>query len=325
MGSRWYVVRRVAWALVATYLILTATFGLLVLTPDAGAASLTFEAATSGEDAEAAQQAYERRTGRSKPVLERYRNYLVNVATLHWGWSDTRSQPVTAALADAWPYTLLYGVPALCLSVVLGLAVGLYSATHRHTTADRLATLVAFLGLSVPNFWLGIVLILLFAVELGWVPVVFDPSLPTFSPANARQLVLPVLTLATSTVAGQMRYARAETMEYLRAPFVTAARSKGVSERRVLGFHVLRPALVPLITVLVSDLLGVVVTASYLVEYVFGIPGIARLNYRAIVNGDTALVLGTTTVFVLVAVLGNLLQDLAYTVLDPRIDYGDRS
>jgi peptide/nickel transport system permease protein len=324
MGMRWYVARRVAWAVVATYLILSLTFGLIVITPNAEAASVTFQAATSGENADDALQAYRARTGRDKPVLERYTNYMVNMATFNWGWSDTRSQPVLDAIGDAWPYSVMYGAPSIFFSTLLGLAIGLYSATHQYTLADYLGTFVAFFGLSIPNFWFGIVLILVFAVTLDWVPVVFDTGAPPFSWQNAKQLILPVITLGTSTIAGEMRYSRAEALEYVRAEFVKTARSKGVSERRILLRHILRPALVPLMTILVADMLGLILTASYLVEFVFGIPGLARLNYQAIVNQDTALVLGTTMIFVFVAVIGNLLQDIAYTVLDPRIDYGDR-
>jgi peptide/nickel transport system permease protein len=168
---------------------------------------------------------------------------------------------------------------------------------------------------------------LLFAVQLGWVPVLFDAELARTRPlslANARQLVLPVFVLGTSAIASTMRYARAEALEYVRAAFVKAARAKGASEWRILTRHVLRPTLVPLSTILVGDLLGIILSASYLVEVVFGIPGLGRLSLEAIRRQDTALVLGTTLVPVLVAVLGNLLQDLAYALLDPRIDYGDR-
>jgi len=121
-----------------------------------------------------------------------------------------------------------------------------------------------------------------------------------------------------------MRYSRAEALEYVEADFVKTARAKGVSERRVLYRHIFRPASVPLATILVGDILTIVLASSYLIEVVFGIPGLGKLSFDAIVNQDTELVLGTVLVPAFLVILSNLAQDIAYTVLDPRIDYGDR-
>jgi peptide/nickel transport system permease protein len=244
--------------------------------------------------------------------------------SLNWGWSESRSQRVTTAIAEAIPYTAIYSVPTTILSILLGLSIGLYSATHQYTKTDYAATFVGFFGYAIPNFWFAIVLLLVFGVNLGWVPVVFDADAPLLSGRMARQLILPVFVLVTGTIAGTMRYSRAEALEYVQAEFVKTARAKGASELRVLARHVLRPAAVPLVTILVGDILTIFLAASYLVEVVFGIPGLGQLSFEAIVAQDTALVLGTTLIFTFVAILGNLLQDIAYTVLDPRIDYGDR-
>jgi peptide/nickel transport system permease protein len=321
---RWYVARRVLWAVFATYLILSLTWGLLALTPDPAAQQLQFEAAASGGDAEAAAEAYRARRGLDRPAWVRYREYMTNMMTLNWGWSDTRSQPVMAAIGEALPYTALYSVPTTVLSILLGLSVGLYSATHQYTRTDYVATFFAFFGYAIPNFWFGIILLLVFGVQLGWFPVVFDTGVPFLSLAMARQLVLPVVVLVTGTIAGIMRYSRAEALEYVEAAFVKTAKAKGASEFRILTRHVLRPASVPLMTILIGDILGIFLAASYLVEVVFGIPGLGQLSYNAILTQDTPLVLGTTLIFTFVSVIGNLLQDIAYTVLDPRIDYGDR-
>ena len=324
MGMRWYVVRRVAWAAFATYLILSITFGLLVITPDAQLAQMKFQAAQSGQSPEEVEQAYEMRTGQTGSLWSQYSSYMGNMVTLDWGWSDTRSQPVIEAISEAWPYSVMYGAPAIFFSTILGLGLGLYSATHQHSLADYLGSFVAFFGLSIPNFWFGIVLLLIFGVQLGWVPIIFDPGVPTFSVQNLKQLILPIVVLGTGTIAGEMRYARAEALEYVQADFVKTARAKGADGNRILFRHILRPALVPLMTILIADILGLILTASYLVEVVFGIPGLGRLSYQAIVNQDTALVLGTTLIPVFIAVMGNLFQDIAYTILDPRIDFGDR-
>ncbi|SDZ81230.1 peptide/nickel transport system permease protein [Haloplanus vescus] len=321
---RWYVVRRVLWSVVATFLILSTTWGLLAITPNPAAEQMQFQAASSGGSAEAAEEAFEARRGLDRSPWARYREYMVNMATLNWGWSQSRSQPVSTAIASALPYTAIYSIPTTILSILLGLSIGLYSATNQYTKTDYAATFVAFFGYAIPNFWFAIILLLVFGVQLGWFPVVFDSDVPFLSLAMARQLVLPVIVLVTGTIAGIMRYSRAEALEYVESEFVKTAKSKGASEFRILTRHILRPAAVPLMTILVGDILGIFLAASYLVEVVFGIPGLGQLSYNAILAQDTSLVLGTTLIFTFVSVIGNLIQDVAYTVLDPRIDYGDR-
>jgi peptide/nickel transport system permease protein len=321
---RWYVIRRLLWTAFATFVILSATWGLLAVTPNQSVDQLQFQVASAGGSAEEAAEAFRAARGLDRPLHERYLDYMTNMLSLNWGWSESRSQRVTTAIAEAIPYTAIYSVPTTILSILLGLSIGLYSATHQYTKTDYAATFVGFFGYAIPNFWFAIVLLLVFGVNLGWVPVVFDADAPLLSGRMARQLILPVFVLVTGTIAGTMRYSRAEALEYVQAEFVKTARAKGASELRVLARHVLRPAAVPLVTILVGDILTIFLAASYLVEVVFGIPGLGQLSFEAIVAQDTALVLGTTLIFTFVAILGNLLQDIAYTVLDPRIDYGDR-
>jgi peptide/nickel transport system permease protein len=321
---RWYVVRRLLWAGFATFVILSATWALLTALPNQTVAQLQFQAAQSGGSAEAAAEAFRESRGLDRPLYVQYADYMSNMLTLNWGWSESRSQTVMAAILEAIRYTAIYSVPTTILSILIGLAIGLYSATHQYTATDYAATTFAFFGVAIPNFWFAIILLLVFGVQLGWVPVVFDSSAPVFSLAMAEQLVLPVVVLVTSTIAGIMRYSRAEALEYVEAAFVKTARAKGAGELRVLSRHVLRPAAVPLVTILLGDILTIFLASSYLVEVVFGIPGLGQLSWEAILAQDTALVLGTTLVFTFIAVVGNLLQDVAYTVLDPRIDYGDR-
>ncbi|KAB1188860.1 MULTISPECIES: ABC transporter permease [Haloferax] len=324
MSMHWYVARRVAWAVVATYLILTITFGLLAVAPGDGQTAFAFEAASEGGDVDEARETFDEITGRDEPLLTRYTNYMVNMATFNWGWSFTRNQTVMDALASAYPYSLMYAVPATLISIVFGYGIGLYSATHQYTLTDYLGTFTAFFGISIPNFWFGIMLILVFAVDLGWLPSYYQTGRGIWTLANAKQLVLPIIVLSTGAIAGNMRYSRAEALEYVHADFVKTARAKGADDWRVLVRHIFRPALVPLMTILVADILGLLFAGAYITEVVFQIPGLGLLSYRAIIQQDTALVMATTLVPVFIAIVGNLVQDIAYTVLDPRIDYGDR-
>lgn len=329
-----YVLKRTAWALVATYVIVTITFVLMYITPDAQIAQIQFQAAQEGTDPQQAVEAYEQARGLDRPFHERYFDFVGNIFSGNWGWSYYRSQPVTEALIQAIPYSMMYGVPALIISTVAGVVIGLYSATNQYTKSDYAATLFAFAGISIPNFWFAIILLLVFGSWLGWVPILFDAGAARvdgelalsaiFSWENIRQLILPIVVLATGAIASLMRYARAEALEYVEAEFVKTAKSKGVDDRRILYKHIFRPASIPLATILVGDILGIVFVGSYLIEVVFGIPGLGTLSFRAIMNQDPALVMGTVFVPTFVAIIGNLAQDIAYTVLDPRIDYDDR-
>jgi peptide/nickel transport system permease protein len=331
---KWYIFKRFVWAGVATLVILTVTFVLMYLTPDVRLLELEFEAAQAGRDPQQARQAAAEARGLDQPFHVQYIEFMRNMLTLNWGWSTTRSQTVMDALTDAIPYSLMYGVPAVLISTALGLAIGLYSATNQYTKTDYAATFFAFFGISIPNFWFAIVLLVVFGAWLGWVDILFDPNASKVDGEfalrailgweNVKQLILPTFVLTTTSIAGVMRYSRAEALEYVEAEFVKTARAKGVDDRTILLKHVFRPASVPLATILVGDLLGIIFVGSYLIEVVFGIPGLGLLSYHAIVNQDTALVFGTVFVPTFIAIVGNLAQDIAYVILDPRIDYGDR-
>lgn len=336
MSMRWYVARRLAWTVFATWLALTITFGLLTLSPNTGEMQAAFQAAAQGGDVESAEQAYRRSRGLDRPVHERYVDFVINMFTLNWGWSTTRSQPVMEAIGNAWPYSVQYIIPSTIIAILLGYGIGLYSALHQYTLTDYVGTFVAFFGISIPNFWFAIMLILvagvwlqeqvLFGFSLAPIapPTFYDSSVPIFSLKNLHQLILPIIVVSTASVAGQMRYSRAQALEYVNAEFVKAARAKGAGEWRVLTRHILRVALVPLATILVADVLAILFAGAFITEFVFQIPGLGLLGYKAIVNNDTALVMATTLIPVFIAIFGNLAQDLAYVWLDPRIDYGDR-
>lgn len=324
MSMGWYVTRRLGWAVLATFVILTVTFGLTAMSPSTGQAAFAFSAASEGGNPQEAAETFQEITGRDKPLPQRYTDYMVNMATLNWGWSFTKNQPVMDVIANAYPYSLMYGLPATFIAVVFGYGIGLYSAMNQYSLGDYLGTFFAFFGISAPDFWFAIMLVLVFSVNLGWFPVFYSTGVPVFSLANVQQLVLPVIVVGTSAVAGQMRYARAESLEYVHAEFVKTARAKGAGDWRVLVRHIFRPALVPLSTVLVGEILGILFIASYLTEVVFQIPGLGLISFQAITQQDTPLFLATILIPTFIAVGGTLVQDIAYTVLDPRIDYGDR-
>lgn len=318
MSAKWQVVRRVGFAVFAVYLVLSITFGFVALTPDPNIAPELWEAVrhqgASAEEVQQVNQAYLEATNRDIPVFDRYVQWLADITTLDWGTSFNQNVPVTGLIGQALPYTLAYIFPGVAFALVGGIAIGVYSATHHHTLLDRLATGFGYLGFSVPNFWIAEVFILVLVTELGW----FDQSAADGTWAILSQLVLPAAILGTSLLAGQVRYARAESLEYINAEFVKLVRAKGASGWRVAR-HILRNAALPLLSLFFTDLLAVLVVNIYVIETVFGIPGLGTLSLEAIQNRDMPVILGTTMVIVLFGIVGNLVQDLAYVVLDPRV------
>lgn len=340
MGMKWYIVRRVAWTIFATWFALTVTFGLLALSPDAGEMDAAMRAAQVGGDADQAQENYQKRMGTAAPLHERYLNWLAGIVTFNWGWSVTRQQTVLAAIANAYPYSLQFMLPTILITTVVGYGLGLWGGMHRNQPSDYAGMIIAFFGISIPNFWFAIMLILIAGVWfqdaaiLGMalkpfkLPVFYNSDVPNrqgwFSIANIKQLILPVIVLSTASLATQMRYSRAQVLEYVNSDFVKTARAKGGSDAYVLFRHILRVALVPLTNILVGTVLAVFFAGSVIIEFVFQIPGLGALLYKAIINNDTALVLGPTLISTFLIIFGNLIEDLLYTVLDPRVDYGDR-
>jgi peptide/nickel transport system permease protein len=324
MGVARYVALRVLWAVAVSFVIVTITFLLMAAAPNPAIQEAATQAALEGGDPQQAAERERVLRGLDEPLHVRYVDFIRSVYTLEWGWSDQRSQPVTEALGEAIFYTAQYSIPWTILTVLIGPLVGVYSAANMYSWRDHAATAFAFFGYAIPNFFFGIVLLLLFGVHLEWIPVVYRTDVATFSLANARQLALPVFVLVTGSIGAVMRVSRNESAEFRTAAFMKTAKAKGVSPFRAYAYHVMRPTLVPLSTTLVSQLLAIFLGSSLLVEVVFGIPGLGRLTFDALVAQDTNLVLGTTLAFTFVAVIGNLLEDLAFTLLDPRISYDDR-
>ena len=324
MGLIQYVGARLVWAFVVSFIIVTITFLLLSFAPNPQVSQAATQAALQGGDPSEARERERELRGLDEPLHVRYVDYITSVYTLDWGWSDHRAQPVTEALQQSLYYTAQYSIPWTILTLVLGPLIGVYSAANMYSWKDHAATGFAFFGWSIPNFFFGIVLLLIFGVWLQWVPVQYSTDVPVFSIENAIQLLLPVFVLVTGSIGAIMRVSRNESAEFQNADFMRTAKAKGVSKLRAYAYHVMRPTMVPLSTTLVGQLLYIFLGSSLLIEIVFGIPGIGRMTFSALLAQDTSLVLGATLVFTVIAVIGNLIEDLVFTVLDPRISYDDR-
>jgi len=249
--------------------------------------------------------------GLDKPFLVRYLDYVGRVF-LHGdlGRSIQQNRPVAAELADAWPATVQLTAAALVLAAVLGIATGVASAVWPNSLFDAFARLGSLFGLSMPIFWTGLVLIVIFSLWLHWLPVGGAGSLA--------HLVLPAVTLALPSVAMIARMTRSAVLDVLYQDYVRTARAKGVGELLVLGRHALRNAFIPILTLLGLQS-GQLMGGAVLTETVFAWPGLGRLMVKAIFARDYILLQGAVLVFALAFVVINLLVDLSYGLLDPRV------
>lgn len=323
-----YVLKRILFTFLAVVIALTLTFGLISASPAPGMAEATMQCAAVGEDPEECRDRFKEQNNLDTPVLEQYKNYMVNMLTLNWGYSQSRSQFVTSAIEGAWKYSAQYTIPVLIISTVVGYGLGLYSAYKPYSVTDYVASFVGFFGISIPNFWFALVLIILLGANIEFLPTYYQSGIPVekgfFSFANGAQLVLPTIVLLTASLAWQMRYSRAQALEQMNQEFVKVAKAKGASQWQLMIHHVFRMAAVPLSTSFVGSLLAIFWGGTVIIEQIFAIPGLGQMAFTAFTEQDTPLILAVTLITVFLAIIGNLLEDLAYVYLDPRIDYGDR-
>lgn len=334
MSFQLKVARRAAFAVLSMFLIVTVAFAFVTLTEDPNVGSVAYDASNTGGNVTEAVQAYREARNLDDPFAQRYAKWMVNVATFDWGFSYSTGQPVLAVLGNALPFTLLYLVPSMLLSLLIGVSVGLYSALNQHSLADKLATATAYFSLGTPNFWLAQILFVVTITQMDLVPYLYMPAnfdiwggtlalpllpdVPLIKGDVLTYYTLPVVALTTVLLAGQLRYARAESLEYVDADFVKIAKAKGAGPIRV-AVHILRNAAIPLVALFFTDMLSVLVLNIFVIEFAFSIPGFAQVSMDAIYARDLPLILGMTMVIALVGVLGNFVQDMAYTVLDPRV------
>jgi ABC-type dipeptide/oligopeptide/nickel transport system permease component len=302
-----FLVRRLALTLPVLLGVTTLVFALIHLVPGDPAQAMLGETA-SEEDIQALRE----RLGLDRPLVEQYGAFLAGVARGDLGASLQTNEPVARAILDRLPATLELAAAAMVVSIGVAIPLGIIAAVRRGTFVDHLATTLALTGISIPNFWLGPLLAIVFAVELGWLPVSGRGT-----PAH---LILPAISLGAAFAAILARMTRASLLEELREPYVQAARARGASRVRAILRHAFRNSLIPVVT-LVGLQFGAVLTGAVITETIFAWPGVGRLLIQSIGFRDYPLVQGCI-LFIAVTYVGvNLLTDLVYGVLDPRIRY----
>lgn len=309
-----YLLRRLGHALTVMLVVCTATFGIIHLAPG-GPAVLADPKLTTAE-----RQAIEERLGLDRPLPTQYAMWLGRVVRGDLGRSFLYEAPNARTITARLPNTALLAGTAILLSLAVGIPIGLWCAAHPRGWPDRTLSGLAFVAMAVPTFWLAIGLIFIFAVTLRVLPAGGALTLGGGGGTLDRlqHLILPAVVLAAVTTAEIFRYARSSARSVLTQPFVRVARAKGTNERRVRWRHVLRPALLPVVTV-VGIQLPRLIGGAAITETVFAWPGMGRLGVQAALGRDYPLVMAITLFISAAVVLVNILVDLAYLWLDPRV------
>ena len=248
--------------------------------------------------------------GLNDPFMVRYFNYVKGMVTGDMGKSYVTNKDVFKTFMEKLPNTLMLGGAAVLIAIVIALPLGIYTAIHQNTWKDTAGMIFALFGTSMPNFWLGLMLIIIFSLTLGW--------LPSGGKSGFSSLILPALTVGLGLAALITRTTRSSMLDVIRQDYMTTARAKGCSEKRVIFTHGLKNALIPIITAIGLQM-SRVITGSVLAETVFSWPGIGRLVYDSIAKRDTPMVTGSIILCSVFMCLINLFVDLVYAFFDPRI------
>lgn len=298
------------------------TFGIIHLAPgDPTDLQTTLNPRVSAQAKENLKKLY----GLDRPLHIQYLDWLRRFLTFDLGHSFVDGEAVSDKIFGRLPITLMINVISLLLIVVISFPIGILSATKQYSWFDKVTTLLVYVGFSIPNFWLALLFMLLFGVSLGWLPISGYQSL-TVSHLSfferladwARHLVLPILTASLVSLAGYSRYLRSEMLEVIRQDYIRTARAKGLSERQVILKHALRNALISVVTLMGLEL-PTLIGGSVIIETIFAIPGMGQLSFQAVLARDYPVIMGLTLFGAVLTLVGNLLADLVYAWVDPRV------
>ena len=261
-----------------------------------------------------------------KPLHQQYLIWVKKLLVLDLGTSfSSDHRPVTDKILERLPITIALNILSLLLILLIAIPIGVFSAVHQNSFFDKITSIFVFTGFAMPTFWLALLCMILFGVQLGWLPISGIRSLNyEYLPAGRafldliKHLIMPVLLSAFGGLAGFSRYMRANLLEVIRQDYITTARAKGLPERIVIYKHALRNALLPLVTILGLSVPGLI-GGSVIFETIFAIPGMGQLFYMAVMSRDYPTVMGILFIGALLTLLGNLLADVSYALVDPRI------
>jgi ABC-type dipeptide/oligopeptide/nickel transport system permease component len=304
-----YLIRRLFWALIVLWGISLITFALTYFMPGDPARRIAGIGASPATVASIRHQ-----LGLDQPFWVQYLRYMRNVLHGNFGYSYIQSAPVLSSIWSRFPVTAQLAVGGVIVELLIGLPSGILAAYRRGSAPDRAATLFALLGLSAPPFWLGLVLIYYLAFKLGWFPI------GGYGNPAVKYIFLPAFTLGVGGAAVYTRTFRSTILDVLDQPYIRMARAKGLSEPVILLRHVIPNAIMPIITQIGIDL-GYFLGGVFIVEAVFGLPGIGQQAIQAIGQLDIPIIMGTVLFAALLIVISNIVVDLSFALIDPRIRY----
>ncbi len=264
--------------------------------------------------------------GLDKPLLVQYWNWFNRIVRLDFGKSfSPDARPVLQKIGERLPITLLLNIVEMLIIVALAVPIGVLSATRQYSMFDKVTTVFVFVGFATPDFWLALLLMILFGVQLGWLPISGLRSMNWEYLSFWRQqwdflghLILPIAVATFGGLAGFSRYMRQAMLEVIRQDYVQSARAKGLAERIVIGKHALRNALLPIVTILGLSLPGLI-GGSVIVETIFAIPGMGQLMVQAVFERDYPVIMGNLVIVATLTLAANLVADITYSLVDPRI------
>ena len=318
--SRQYLIRRLLLVIPAMLGISVILYTVLALAPGDPFSELATNPAVPPEVAAALRAKF----GLDDPPLVRYWHWLLAMLHGDWGFSFASRMNVDTLILQRLPTTLVVIGAAQLLAILVALPVGVLAGTRPYSLFDQIANTLAFVGFSLPTFFTGLLLILVFSIQLDWLPFVYRADIDAtgwrFYWEHLKQSIMPVTVLGLFQGASLVRYVRSSVLDVVRLDYVTTARSKGIGERNVITRHVVRNALIPVVT-LVALQMPVVFSGAIITEQIFRVPGIGSLLISAMLANDTPVVMAVTFVFSCLVVLCNLIADVLYAWLDPRIAF----
>jgi peptide/nickel transport system permease protein len=316
-----YIIRRLLQALIVLILVTLLVFFIMRLLP--GDPLIIYVAQSAQIEAMPPEMVDKLRHefGLDKPIMVQYFNWMGNIFRGDFGTSIFYREKVSTLMRERFPVTLHLGVVAFIVGAVLGVLAGLLAAVRRGKWADKVVTPLTYVGITIPVFWLGILMIYAFGLKLHWLPISGYTSPFKDFWLNSRQIVMPVICLAIFSIAANARQMRSAMLEVVRQDYIRTAWSKGLRERRIILAHALKNSLIPVIT-LMGIGVGMIFGGSVLVETVFAIPGVGRLLVSSIFGQDYVVVQSITFVIAAIVLVVNLLVDVSYGWFDPRIRYG---
>lgn len=313
-----YVFRRILQAIPLLIIITIVVFALMQLAPGGPLALYKQNPKVTGEDL----ARIAKNLGLDKPVWVQYFNWLKRLVTGDWGTSFSSSRPVLELIGERMAATFTLMFSSFVISLLIGLPIGILSALKRYSVIDYIVTFFSFFGLSMPVFWFALMLQLLFGLKLGWLPTagMKDPFIDFELWDRIRHLILPAAVLSLTSLASWSRFMRSSLLEVIGQDYIRTARAKGLSESKVLRKHALKNALIPVVTIIAIAIPGLF-SGAVITETVFAWPGMGRLYFDSLGRLDYPVLMGVLTVTAFLVVIFNLVADIIYGILDPRISY----